>query len=124
MYTGSCLCGEITFELKVEPSWVSNCYCKMCQKQHGAAFATYASVLKKDFAYLSGTTFLCSYNSSGSIERKFCSACGSNIEWSGSEEHPEWVSIAIGCFNTPFEPKAVSNIHTESEACWTKGNES
>jgi len=94
----------------------------MCQKQHGAAYATYASVLKRDFVYLSGVEFLRSFNSSNSIERKFCSKCGSNIEWSGSEEYPDWISIAVGCFNTPFKPKEVSDLHIESKACWDVSN--
>ena len=120
MYKGSCLCGTVSFELLAEPSEVSHCHCKMCQKQHGAAFGTYASVLIKDFVYLTGAEYLSSYNSSGSIERKFCSKCGSSIEWSGSKKFPDWVSIAAGCFDTPFKPKKIDEHHLESKVCWHK----
>ena len=122
MYKGSCLCGAITFELSVEPKTVSHCYCKMCQKQHGAAFATYVSIPKNQFSYLSGQDKLTIYNSSGNICRKFCSLCGSNIEWGGSKKYPEWVSIAIATLDTPFYPKAIKEIHTESKACWLANN--
>lgn len=118
MHKGSCLCGKVTFELSAEPKAISHCHCKMCQKQHGAAFATYASIPKSQLVYLSGQINLTAYKSSGNISRKFCSSCGSNIEWSGSEKYPEWVSIAVATFDTPFYPKAIKEIHTESKACW------
>lgn len=118
MHSGSCLCGAISFRLQSEPKAVSNCHCRVCQKQHGAAFATYASVPKSDLRYISGQEFLTSYHSSGSIVRRFCSVCGSNIEWSGSEKFPDWVSIAVASLDTHFEPKSIKNIHLESKACW------
>ena len=118
MYKGSCLCGTVTYEIKSEPKAVSHCHCNMCQKQHGAAFATYASVPKEDFAYLSGSDAIVSYNSSATIERKFCSQCGSSLEWSGSPEYPNWVSIAVATLDTPFNPKNIRHIYEESKACW------
>lgn len=123
MYSGSCLCGAISFCLQSEPKAVTNCHCRMCQKQHGAAFATYASVLKSDLKYLSGQERLTSYNSSGSIVRKFCSVCGSNIEWSGGEKFPDWVSIALASMDTDFRPKNIKNVHLESKACWLASQE-
>lgn len=118
MYKGSCLCGAVTFELSAEPRTVSHCHCKMCQKQHGSAFATYASVPKNKLNYVSGEEKLTIYNSSGNIKRKFCSLCGSNIEWSGSKNHPEWSSIAVASLDTPFDSKNIKDIYVESKACW------
>ncbi|MDE1462416.1 GFA family protein [Spartinivicinus poritis] len=118
MYKGSCLCGVITYQLKSEPKKVTNCHCKMCQKQHGAAFATYGSVLKSDLVYLTGLDKLVSYNSSGLIARKFCSCCGSSIEWSGSKAFSEWVSIAIATLDTHYKPENIADIYTETKACW------
>ncbi|MGP9566186.1 GFA family protein [Halomonas sp. AOP25-F1-15] len=118
MHRGSCLCGSVSFELLSQPKATSHCHCKMCQKQHGAAFATYASVPKSDLKYVSGQELLASYNSSGSIIRKFCSTCGSNIEWSGSKKYPDWVSIALAALDTPFQPKGIKDVHLASKACW------
>lgn len=58
MYNGSCLCGAVSFRLQSEPKAVTNCHCRMCQKQHGAAFATYTSVPRADLEYLSGQELL------------------------------------------------------------------
>jgi hypothetical protein len=41
MHKGSCLCGAVAYELISEPKAVTHCHFKMCQKQHGAAFATF-----------------------------------------------------------------------------------
>ena len=118
MHKGSCLCGAVSYELTSEPKAVTHCHCKMCQKQHGAAFATYASLPKSDLIYVSGKERLTLYNSSSSVVRKFCSICGSNIEWSGSKKYPDWVSIAVTTLDTPFNPKNIKTIHEESKACW------
>ena len=118
MHKGSCLCGAVSYELISEPKAVTHCHCKMCQKQHGAAFATYASIPKSDLIYVSGKERLTLYNSSSSVVRKFCSICGSNIEWSGSKKYPDWVSIAVATLDAPFNPKNIKTIHEESKACW------
>ncbi|MFT3757808.1 GFA family protein [Thauera sp.] len=122
MHNGSCLCGAISFRLRSEPKAVTNCHCRMCQKQHGAAFATYASIPRADLEYLSGQELLTAYNSSGSIVRKFCSICGSNIEWSGSNEFADWVSIPLASLDTAFVPMNIEDIHLESGAPWLHAN--
>lgn len=115
---GSCLCGAVAYELASEPKAVTHCHCTMCQKQHGAAFATYGSVPKADLTYLTGEQLLRSYSSSARIVRKFCSACGSSIQWAGSEDYPGWVSIALATLDTPFKPKRVKHSHEQSMVCW------
>lgn len=121
MHSGSCLCGAVSFRLRSEPKAVSNCHCRICQKQHAAAFATYASVPRSDLEYLSGQERLTSFKSSKSVVRKFCGVCGSNIEWSGSEKFPDWVSIAVAVLDTSFEPKSIKDVYLDSKACWLQG---
>lgn len=118
MHQGSCLCGAVKYELLSEPKAVSHCHCRVCQKQHGAAFATYASLPKTDLRYVSGEDVMAAYNSSGNILRKFCGICGSNIEWSGDEKYPDWASVAVATLDTAFVPKSIKNIYLESRACW------
>jgi hypothetical protein len=122
MHKGSCLCGAVSYELKSEPKAVSHCYCRMCQKQHGAAFATYASVPKSDLTYVFGEDMLTSYSSSTSIVRRFCSLCGSSIEWAGSERYPDWVSITLASLDTPFNPKRAQDVYLDSRVCWLESN--
>jgi len=118
MHKGSCLCGAVAFELASEPRAVTHCHCRMCQKQHGAAFATYASVPRADLRYTAGEHLLTAYNSSGSVVRRFCSVCGASIEWSGSAQHPGWVSVAVAALDTPFSPKRTKHAHLDARAGW------
>ena len=118
MHEGSCLCGAVKFTLLCEPSMVSHCHCSMCRKAHGAAFATYITVEKSNVRFLSGLDKLTSYNSSASIMRKFCSTCGSNVEWSGHPEYPDWMSIPLALFDTPFQPASIHQHFVESRVPW------
>ena len=36
-YTGSCLCGSITYEAEGEPRRLFECYCNWCQKITGGS---------------------------------------------------------------------------------------
>lgn len=118
MYQGSCLCGAIRFVLDTEPRAVTHCHCRMCQKQHGAAFATYASVPRAQLRYLAGARQLTAYPSSPGIVRRFCGVCGSSIEWSGSPQYPDWVSVAVAALDTPFHPRSIRQVHVDARACW------
>ena len=118
MNTASCLCGAVKLQIDAEPVKVSHCHCKMCQKQHGAAYATYARFKRADVDYLQGQDKLTIYNSSEDILRKFCGICGSNIEWGCSERFPQWVAIALASFdNEPVLPE-ILELHAESKVCW------
>ena len=118
MHQGSCLCGAAVFELLSEPKATTHCHCRMCQKQHGAAFATYASLPVSDLRYLSGTDCLARYNSSDRVVRTFCRICGSSLTWSGSKQFADWVSVAVATLDTAFSPKSIRQSHTDSRACW------
>lgn len=123
MHRGSCLCGAVSFEVLSALKAVTHCHCRMCQKQHGAAFATYASVPKADVVYLAGQVLLTAYASSATVVRKFCCVCGSNIEWSNHQEFPGWVSIPIATLDTYVEPKQIKHVYLESQACWLQAFE-
>lgn len=121
MHQGSCLCGKITFQIEAEPVAVSNCHCNMCQKQHGAAFATYARFKRSQVSYLSGEDNLAIYQSSDNVQRKFCAGCGANIEWGySSGEFAIWVAMALGLFDTEIVPVTVKELHEDTQVSWWK----
>lgn len=118
MNRGSCLCGEVVFSISAQPQKVSHCHCTMCQKQHGAAFATYARFKRADITYIQGAQSLQSYRSSSDVERKFCMLCGSNIEWAMPDLMSDYVAIALASLddqNVAFEIKV---LHRQSSAQW------
>lgn len=109
MLNGSCLCGAVKYELSCTPIRVSHSHCKMCQKQHGAAFATYLTLPLNDRNYLSGEVLLLEYKSSNNVIRKFCSSCGSNIEWFQLSD-PHNTAITLSTLDTEFKPSKIDNI--------------
>jgi hypothetical protein len=48
-YKGSCLCGEIGFEVKRFLPEAAHCHYSMCRKSHGAAYVSYGSAKSEDF---------------------------------------------------------------------------
>jgi len=62
---GSCLCGEVRFEIVGPLMRSSHCHCRQCQKAHGAPFRTRARV-----------SF---YESTPGTHRGFCKVCGAPV---------------------------------------------
>ncbi|WP_445206069.1 GFA family protein [Vibrio sp. 10N] len=119
MITGSCQCGAVQYELLSEPFRASHCHCKMCQKLHGSAFATYVTVPKNDLRYISELTEISEYSSSAHVTRKFCRTCGSNIEWSDSRRYPDRVSVTLATLDGSNSPSEIHEIFTETAVCWS-----
>ena len=76
---GSCLCGEIQYEVKELASPIQHCSCNTCRKAHSAAFNTAAGVNVEYFRWLKGEKLLSQYSSSPGKVRYFCSQCGSQL---------------------------------------------
>lgn len=117
MYLGSCLCGAVHYEIRGPVNRTSSCYCTMCQKQHGAAFATYAVVASADFSYTRGADQVKLFASSPAVERCFCHNCGSNLTWQ-YVAHRERIGVTLGTFDTPYEGTVHEAVCAESRAAW------
>jgi hypothetical protein len=80
--TGSCLCGDITYEIAGDALATAVCHCEHCQRQSGGAFSTNL-VVRADQMTVSGDLKV--YEDRGRtgdavyVLRKFCSNCGSPI---------------------------------------------
>lgn len=79
MVRGSCLCGDVTYEVDGPFSGMTHCHCSMCRKFHGSAFATYIHVAGENFRWLGGESSVASYASSSEGVRLFCPHCGSAV---------------------------------------------
>jgi hypothetical protein len=94
----------------------------MCQKQHGAAYASYLNVVPSDLVYVNGEEHLSTYVSSGRIERKFCAHCGANIEWRDPDSKPAVTGIALGVLDEVPELGHIREIYTDTKAKWGAKN--
>ncbi len=75
--TGSCLCGEISFEISGELRPAIACHCSQCRKTSGH-FVTATSVWNDKLAISGEVTW---FRSSDRAQRGFCGICGSNLFW-------------------------------------------
>ena len=114
MSKGSCLCGSVTWEFTGDPEGTYHCHCAMCRKAHGAAFGTYYFVDGAHFKWTGSRETIVDYQSSDSLVRAFCGACGSvvpNKETEGSS-----VFIPAGCHDQGPSPEC--HIFVSYKAPW------
>ncbi len=65
MYTGSCLCGGVAFEIAGELAPIQVCHCQQCRKAQGTALVTNIPVESGKLHWVSGEALLKSHESSG-----------------------------------------------------------
>ena len=94
---GSCLCGQVRYEVDQFAAPTVHCHCRKCRKAHGSAFSTTTPVLREHFRWTSGEGLLANFESSPGKLRHFCSACGSHLmaEWIDKPG----VIIRMGCLD-------------------------
>ena len=107
--TGSCLCGDVSFNYKSEPGMFLMCHCTDCQKSTGSPVASIIIVPEDDFS-INGSTS--SYECEAKVTRSFCKICGSQI-YSRIESAPGVVAIKTGVLDE--QPNIKPNL-----VCWTK----
>lgn len=117
MYTGSCLCGGIRFEVNAELGPIDICHCQQCRKAQGVAFATNAPVAAAAFRIVGGADLLKAYESSPGKHRHFCGRCGSPI-YSQRSAKPKVVRIRVGTIDGPLNVRPHAHYHTESKCNW------
>ena len=79
--TGGCRCGSIRYGCASDPSTVSFCYCRDCQKASGGPFCNYAVVPVAAVTILKGHTqsYVVEAASGNAVRREFCGECGSPL---------------------------------------------
>ena len=113
-FTGGCLCGAVRFACAEEPSMVSYCHCRMCQKQTGGAFSIMANFPKDAVVWTGKSRAL--RPSSPLAVRSFCADCGSPLSFQyGNSDH---VSISVGALDHPERVRPTQHSGIESKIAW------
>lgn len=109
---GSCLCGDVTYELEGPFRKVQACHCTQCRKTSGHFWAA-TSVAEQRFKLLEDKG-LKWFRSSSWAERGFCQNCGASLFWKMDDRGD--ISIAAGTLDDD------SGIETDRHICMaTKG---
>jgi len=117
MISGSCLCGQIRYQIAGELRQALHCHCSMCRKATGAAFRTRAAVRADEFQWTAGSELVTRYASSPSDLRTFCSVCGATLITEFPSDS-EWIAVALGTLDV--DPSIRPNMHVfvGSKAPW------
>jgi len=116
MIRGSCLCGQVRFDLAGRLQFINHCHCSMCRKAHGAAFGTFLHADGRGFRWLAGEPLVERYPSSPGNYRAFCRVCGSNMPVLENEDTE--VIIPAGALDDDPGLRAIVHIHVDSKAPW------
>ena len=116
MVSGRCLCGAIQYQVELIANQVYSCHCSMCQRSHGAAFATLALADGSTLVFVQGEEQLSAYFSGGGY-RAFCSNCGSRL-MNYAEDKAQYLSVAVGCLETKDKIEPVANVCSETRFDW------
>lgn len=116
LLTGSCLCGQVRYQIVVPIHMMNHCHCSMCRKVHGAAFGTFLHANADGFRWISGVDLVKTYQEEDQDERCFCSNCGSNVPV--IEEKDNTVIIPAGTLDSDPGLKPAVHIFTGSKAPW------
>ena len=120
MTSGSCLCGEVAFELTDDPDRAHNCYCKRRRKISGAAFAPNLFVPLEGFGYTRGEDLLQSFKlpQADRFTHVFCQNCGSSLPF--VSETRGLAVIPMGSLDSDPGVTPQQHIFVGSKASWVE----
>lgn len=88
----------------------------MCQKAHGASFATFARFRHEDFSLTAGAESLADYRSSDIATRTFCRQCGSALQF--MRDGANSFGLAVSALDSPLGPQSIRDYYEESRSRW------
>lgn len=106
---GSCLCGQVSFELTDKLRQVVYCHCQQCRKTSGHFVA--ATAVDSGHLVFSSDAGLSWYRSSDLAQRGFCKECGSSLFW--RPEHGEYVAVMAGSLESPTGIRDSRHIYVD-----------
>ena len=115
MFTGSCLCGKVSFQLDGALTEPRYCHCANCRKFSGTSPAAWAMARSSQLR-THATTAVSEFNSGRGI-RCFCSECGSSV-WFKSIDYPDIVGIPLGTIESGDVPKPQMHLWITSKPDW------
>ncbi len=117
-YSGSCLCGNITYQVKEKPIFPHLCSCHMCQKWSGAPTVAWVEFPLKTFKWNGPGGQPVYYRSSEKTQRCFCSKCGSALCALDDGSHNISIVIASLCEPNLVIPHEQHSFAKEAPFWW------
>ena len=115
---GSCLCGELTYEIEGPFKIFQYCHCSRCRKSSGSAHASNLFVPPERFKWTKGEKYLGRYEHPDAkyFASTFCKQCGSSLPW--AVQGGKNIVVTAGTLDDDPSIRAMSNIFWQSKAIW------
>jgi len=122
-HLGSCLCGQVHFEVIGHFEGFYLCHCKHCQKDTGSAHAANLVSSNAKLCWVKGAEKVKTYNLPSTRHVKsFCTECSSalpSIQFEG-----KLLVVPAGSMDTQIDIPVTAHIFDASKASWEKNLDS
>jgi len=116
--TGSCLCGQVKYQITSNLGIFQYCHCSRCRKFTGSSYAANIIVAPNQFTWLQGENNVGRYEVAEAkhFATAFCTKCGSSLPWLSKSEKA--VVIPAGTLDDDPQIRPFQNIFDGSKADW------
>lgn len=119
IYRGSCLCGEVEYEVTGEATRFYHCHCQRCRKATGTGHASNLFIKAGEVNWLKGEARIARYKipEAERFTNSFCTQCGSRLP----RYVPELKVVMLPAGSLDNEPdiKPQAHIFNDSRASWS-----
>ena len=116
LHSGSCICGEVKYQLNSKILNVVNCHCNFCRSHTGAAFSTYVALPFASLEITEGREKLSIFEREAG-KKHFCSICGTPI-FNLNTRYPGTCMLYLGTLAKAHEITPAINIWCENKLGW------
>jgi hypothetical protein len=118
-HLGSCLCGEVRFEVEGTFDHFFLCHCEHCRKDTGSAHGANLFSSSAKLKWLSGERRVTTFNLHSTRHvRSFCARCGSalpNVQMNG-----QLLVVPAGSLNSEVPIRPTAHLFVASKAGWDR----
>ena len=116
-YTGSCLCGEVRFEIAGEFEHFYLCHCEYCRKDTGSAHAANLFSSTAALKWVSGQDKVRQFNLPATRHNRcFCGTCGSALPM--IQMNGQLLVVPAGSLDSELPMRPDAHLFMSSKACW------
>ncbi|MBV1839841.1 GFA family protein [Photobacterium ganghwense] len=115
-YKGSCLCGDVQFEITGSFQSFYLCYCQHCRKDTGSGHASNLFSNTATLNWLQGADSTTTFQLPDTQHIKcFCRRCGSALPY---QSETLGIVVPAGCLDTNVELRPTAAIFTSRKPGW------
>jgi hypothetical protein len=118
-YLGTCLCGQVKFELLADPLTFYVCHCTDCQRRTGGAAQPVMWVRRLDINVIDGEPVLRVFDLGNARQRrsKLCERCDTRL-WAEPADKPNIAILRPGTLLNQNEFKPIAHLYVRSKQQW------